>query len=149
MKIYISAQSLKRNEIMQDVHRKSAVIVEHLLKLILMPDNPARNHWQGEIAGQLNHIRSMKGSNKYPSAKMLMQWLYYDSEDLICTKSSIRVDLNNILDDYGYEYDGDLDDLISDLQDVCYSYFSWLSEKLSEDGAVRNQEIYRKLDMLV
>lgn len=149
MKIYISAQSLKRNEIMLDVHRKSAVIVEHLLKLILMPNNSARNHWQGEIAGQLNYIRSMKGNNKYPSSKMLIQWMYYNSKDLMCTKSSIQVDLNNIFDDYGYEYTDSLDDLISKLQNVCYAYFSWLAQKLSEAGAVRNQEIYKKLDMLV
>nr|DAG57597.1 MAG TPA: hypothetical protein [Caudoviricetes sp.] len=41
----------------------------------------------------------------------------------MCTKSSIQVDLNNIFDDYGYEYTDSLDDLISKLQNVCYAYF--------------------------
>lgn len=54
MRIYISAQSVRRQEIIQELHQKSTVIIEHIMKIMLMPNHSARNHLEGEIAGQLN-----------------------------------------------------------------------------------------------
>lgn len=149
MKIYITAQALKRNELMQNLHAKSPVITEHIFKLIVMPDHTARNHWESEIAGQLNRITSLKSTKKYPSAKELMTWLYYDYEDDISNIRNISNDLDNISDDYGVYYEGNIYELAKDFKEICFEYFSWLSKELSINGSVRNREIYNKLDELV
>lgn len=148
MKIYITAQALQKNEIMQNIHRKTFVIIEHILKLVVMPDHDARNHWQGEIAGQLNRVPALKNSKRFPSYRNLLDWTYYDNEDSICDKNWISKELDNILIDYGCEYEGDVSDLIDVFKDTCFDYFTWLAEQLSADGAVRNRDIYQKLDEL-
>lgn len=149
MKIYITAQALQKNEIMQNIHRKTLVIVEHMLKLIVMPDNSARNHWQGEIAGQLNRVTTLKNTKKFPSSSNLLKWTYYDNEDSITDSRWIESELDNIYDEYGVEYDGNVQQLIENLKNICYEYFSWLADQLSQNGAIRNRDIYKKLDELV
>ncbi len=149
MKIYITAQALKKNEIMQNVHRKTLVIIEHIFKLLIMPDNSTRNHWQGEIAGLLNRITPLKNTKKFPSSDNLLKWTYYDNEDSITDFTWITKELDNIYDDYDVEFNGDINDLISDFKEICFDYFSWLSEQLSIDGTVRNRDIYNKLDELL
>lgn len=149
MRIYISAQSVKRQEIIQELHQKSAVIIEYIMKIMLMPNHSARNHWEGEIAGQLNRIRSIKGSNKYPSDKLLLQCLYYDADDILFNKQRITNDIYNIMDEYNCDYEYDLDSFMNALQSVCFDYFSWLSKRISVNGSIRNQEIYKELASLV
>lgn len=148
MKIYITAQALQKNEIMQNVHRKTLVIIEHMLKLMIMPNHSARNHWQGEIAGQLNRITLLKSTKKFPSSDNLLKWTYYDNEDSITDFIWLKNELDNIHDEYGVEYDGDIYRLAETFQNICYKYFSWLAEQLSLNGSIRNRDIYQKLDEL-
>ena len=149
MKIYITAQALQKSEIMQNIHRKTFVIIEHMLKLLVMPNNSARNHWQGEIAGQLNRVPALKNSKKFPSRDNLINWTYYDNVDSICDINWVLNELDNIFDEYGIEYKQDVGQLIKQLNDICFNYFSWLSEQLSINGTVRNRDIYQKLDELI
>lgn len=149
MKIYITAQAQQKHYLAQSVQDSAIVIIEHLLKLTIMPNNTARNHWQGEIAGHLKHVQMLKNTKKLPTRNELIKWTYTENLDFIKNKAWILSEIDNIFDEYGYEYDGDINTLMENFNDICYEYFSWLSSKLSTDGVVRNRDIYKKLDELV
>ena len=149
MKIYISAQAQHKRDIEALVQGKAIVIIDHLLKLLIMPNSDSRKHWQGEIAGQLNRMQRLKNSNKLPTAKEIYQWTYWNNIDYILDEPAIANEVENVRDDYGFDYQGSINALRSRLDTVCSEYFSWLSEQLSTNTFLRNIEIYKKLDELV
>lgn len=76
MKIYIWGFAEAQKEVERRLSAHTDEIIEHIIKLVLMPDNSARNHWEGEIAGQLKSIDRLKNSKKFPSAKQIYKWTY-------------------------------------------------------------------------
>lgn len=76
MKIYIRGFAETQKEVERRLSAHTDEIIEHIIKLVLMPDNSARNHWEGEIAGQLKSIDRLKNSKKFPSAKQIYKWTY-------------------------------------------------------------------------
>ena len=76
MKIYIRGFAEMQREIERKLASHTDEIIEHIIKLVLMPGSSARNHWQGEIAGQLKSIDKLKNTKKFPSAKQIYKWTY-------------------------------------------------------------------------
>ena len=75
-KLYLSEYAKAKQIMANELQTKVDVIVEHLIKLILMPNNEAYKHWQSEIAGHLHTIHKLKGKNKYPTFDQLYDWTY-------------------------------------------------------------------------
>jgi hypothetical protein len=137
-----------KKELERNLSAHTDEIIEHLFKLILMPDSRDRNHWQGEIAGQLNKIVRLNNSKKFPKAKQIYQWTYGKKQDLVTDRNWLSGMLEDIEFKYNIEVCDSIDNLIYSLDDLCVTYFSWLAENLSESGYVSTPKIYRKLDEL-
>lgn len=149
MKIYINAMSESRKEIERSLSRITDVIVEHLIKLSVMPNHSARNHWKTEIAGHLSRIKRLDGSNKYPTAQDIYKWTYNKVRDNITDVTYMTEMLYDIATEYNVDIDADPEEVCVSADRVCHEYFTWLSKMLSTTGMVAKQRIYDKLDELV
>lgn len=149
MKIYISAHAKQLRELEWSISEHADVIIEHILKLICMPNHNARNHWFGEIAGQLKRVKRLKSSGKYPSKDLIYEWTYTKSLDDFLDLSWIKQECKVLSSDYNIEITGNPKQISDKLDYVCKSYFAWLADVLSKNGVVSNAEIYSKLEELL
>lgn len=136
MKLYIKGMSTNKRRIEDLLFTAGDTLVEHLMKLIQCPNAQARNHWTTEIYACLHDVPKLKGSNKYPSAKLIYNQL------------SSR---NDILDHYShYVKEIESDEYFKDVPPhVCLEYIDqyllWISDMLSRYGEVSSAQIREKL----
>lgn len=149
MKIYIRGFAEAQKEIERRLSAHTDEIIEHIIKLVLMPDNSARNHWEGEIAGQLKSIDRLKNSKKFPSAKQIYKWTYGKKQDLVVDAKWMGVSIREIEEIYDVYIDQSVYDICDTVDEVCTNYFQWISIELSTVGKVSTPTIYRKLDELI
>lgn len=149
MKIYITAQSMQKRDIETKLSISMTQTIEHLLKLYLMPDNPARNHWQGEVYGFIHTVEKLKRTNKYPTAQNIYNWTYEKVQDLVTDASWLQIRIEDICDQYNIDTNIPLKPTMHEFDALCVNYFQWLAEMLSKRGSVTNREVYTKLDSLV
>lgn len=124
-------------------------IINHICKIVLMPDADIVNHWKQEIANFLNEVDKLKGNNKYPSEKQIMKWTYNKQEDMLTDTVKMNRKLMDIVDEYGIKYNIEYNASIALINNFCKEYFSWISTELSTYGYVNRKLIYDKLDMLI
>lgn len=149
MKIYIRGFAELQREVERKLSTHTDEIIEHIIKLILMPKNSARNHWQSEIAGQIRTIDKLKSSKKFPTAKQIYNWTYGKKQDLVTDVGWMGVSIDEI--EYQYKITNELSvKKVCDMVDsACFEYFKWLSTELSRVGKVSTPDIYKKLDSLL
>ena len=139
-----------KRKIEDDLSDITTLIIEHIIKLILMGDNTAFGHWKKEIANFLSDIDKIKGSNKFPSKKQLMNWTYYKQKDLLSDNIRMKGKINNIVKYYDIVSDISTIQYISKIiNEFCFLYFDWLTDILSKQGYVNFTDIYNKLDNLM
>lgn len=149
IKLYLSEYAKAKQIMENELQAKVDIIVEHLIKLILMPNNEAYKHWQGEIAGQLHTVHKLKGKNKYPTFDQLYEWTFnYAVEDITDIKR-LDTQIRHIEIDYQISTKMNARLLSKELKRVCEEYFIWLCNRLSQDGNVSNTSIYRQLDSIL
>lgn len=124
-------------------------IIEHICKLVLMPNHSARNHWKKEIASQLHIIDKLKNTKKYPTQKQLYSWTYVKKKDLLQDNSWMSKMYNHVIKEYHRNPDISLEDFAYASDQICNEYFTWLSDVLSKDGFVDYGDIYDMLDSLL
>lgn len=149
MKIYIRGFADTRKELERELSFHTEEIIEHIIKLTLMPNNSARNHWQGEIAGQLKSITRLKNSKKFPTAKQIYNWTYGKRQDLVTDRGWMGVAVRDVENQYKTTISKSIDEVCNDVDSVCIDYFKWLSDQLSNVGRVSSDVIYEKLDELL
>jgi hypothetical protein len=148
MKIYITAQALQKSEIETTLATRMEDLIEHLLKLYLMPNSSARNHWQGEIYGILHSISKLKQSKKYPSSNMIYNWTYKKVRDLVTDYKWMKISIDDFCDQYEISSTESVSDIMNEFDGLCVEYFTWLSEKLSTAGKLSTRDVYNKLNEL-
>lgn len=141
-----------KKEIERELKSKSYNVIEHLLKLYLMPNNINRNHWKQEIATFLNFVNKFSHNNKYPTEKQLLNWTYYkwqaEINDTYFMKSWIT-DLEEDYADLDKNANYDLNKIIKEFDSICDIYFNWLCKELNRLGRINRNEIYKKLDEII
>lgn len=148
MKIYITAQALQKREMETRLATRMSDVIEHMLKLYLMPNHSARNHWETEIYTFIHSVEKLKQSKKYPTKEQIYSWTYDKVQDLVTDTSWMTLAIEDICDQYNIQLTISINTVIYELDNLCIIYFSWLSENLSERGRLTNREIYQKLDEL-
>lgn len=149
MKIYIRGFAELQKEVERNLTSHTDEVIEHLLKLYLMPNHSANNHWKKEIASQIYKVDRLKNNKKFPSAKQIYNWTYDKKQDLITDVRWFTKFCNMICKEYSVELEQFPGDFIGDFDSICVSYFKWLAEELSDIGLVTSDEIYQKLDELL
>jgi len=119
----------KANEIVDSLAYQ---ITEHVIKIILIPDSEAVEHWKGELHAWLRRLQNitLKPRSKRPPKKMYYAWLYTDP----------AINLRNIVIDLKREYP-DLRMKNLNLDSMVQYIIAALSKDLAE-----NQYNYERLD---
>lgn len=149
MRIFVTEFADSKREIERKLSDNTDKVIEHLLKLYLMPKHTAKNHWIGEIANFLNKVNRFTGKNKFPDAKQIYAWTYFKWKDLVTDTSYMNIWVDNICDEYNIEINKSIEDICSEFDYVCEQYFRWLASKLSVGGVVERQSIFKKLNELL
>lgn len=68
----IVGMATSRSELMQDLLNRNPVLLEHLVKFFVYPDNDSQNHWKQEVAGYLDYAnrKTLKGGKKLKVADL-------------------------------------------------------------------------------
>lgn len=114
-------------------------IIEHIIKLCLYPKNESTNHWNREIWAAIHFVQKQKRTNKFPSSKFIYEATWGTDGDMLDQF------LQLVLSEYGDPKSA----LQVNIEHTCIEYFKWLSNNLSENGLVTNQQVTDKLDELL
>lgn len=148
MRIFITAQALQKHEMETRFAAFMYDLIEHMLKLYMMPEHNSRNHWKQEIYAFANKVDKFKSSKKYPSKNQIFDWTYRKVDDILNDRSRMTLLVMNLCQSYGCDMPENLDEMLSTFDALCYDYFLWLSDKLSKDGIAFRSDVYSKLDEL-
>lgn len=136
---YIRAMSRADKDIENKIADAAERIDEHIIKLILYPNNTEDiEHWYSETYAFLHKVDKRKATNKYPKSRFIYKALscHNDIMDNIirCVKS-----------EYAYvpKYISN-----SEILSTIDKYQQWLSYELSSQGAVTKQEVIQCLRSL-
>ena len=133
---YIRAMSFSKQAIEADIRQISGPLTDHLTKLYLFPYSEYTAHWSSEVWSFLNRVPKMKGSNKFPSKKLILKNVsgYTDMVDEI---------MYFIMEEYSdltpERYNAE------ELGVIMTKYFDWLAETLSSKGIIQSHECYQQL----
>lgn len=149
MKKYVYVFSQSRREIKRMLYGRTKQFIENICKLILMPDHSARNHWMKEIASQIFDIDRLSNNNRYPMKKQIYDWSYKKQQDLVTDTIRMKEMKRHLITEYHLESYMDPADFSEVADSICYEYFSWLADRLSNKGFVPYIDIYEKLNELL
>lgn len=147
-------QSIKK-----DIKDSRLQLLTHLVKIYFWSDvTTDYNHWKGEVFSFLNHMPLIKGKNKYPNYKQLMNWGFQTSLESIRDQLSIYVkraynDENkpeSIKRRKGVKLEIPKYDE-NKLKQFMSEYINWLCEELSNPlnkGVADEDKIYDRIDKL-
>ena len=147
MIIKFNEYAYKRRQIEDRLYESTDKIIEHLIKLYLMPTHESANHWKREIYSFLNKVDKLKGSNKRPTQSQIYTWTFGNKEDTI-DNYFVRGMLDTINYDYNENIKINLNKFRTDIIDICKSYFMWLAKELSVKGIITPQQVYIKLERI-
>lgn len=149
MKLYIKAMSETKREVERKLRERADEVLEHIMKLVLMPDHPARNHWRKEIAMQLCTVHRFKGSNKYPSEQQIFDWTYGAWADELHDPGWMHNMMRRICKDYAVDSPYTLKEFSVKVNSLCKRYFAFVAQHLSNGRAIPAATIYAFLDEIM
>lgn len=149
MKYYIKSVPSSQMMIIRNLESHTDLIIEHIIKLVLMPKHTARAHWKSEIAAQIKSVKKLDGKNRFPSSEQIYAWTYEPNQDLVTDVKWMGAAIKEFEGDYGIKVTESTKNICTLVDDVCQNYFKWLSEQLSDVGRVAPSMIYQKLDELI
>lgn len=116
---------------------RSEELTIHLMKLGMYPEHSSRMHWRKEVYSFLHQVQPLKGKNKFPSAKFILDSTWAKTGD------GIRLWTSGIIRSYG-QSDQDIDVVYDKIQ----YYYEWSASELSRYGVIQPSMVYEKLDEL-
>ena len=150
MKLIINELAMEKAEQEKRLYAHTEQVIEHIIKIVCMPNHSALNHWKQEIASQIVKVNKLKGSKRYPTEKEIYKWTYDKERDSI---QDITYISNFIKGEWRtYNYKGNVKQiplLANNIDYICDNYFKWLANKLSRFGTVFKPDIYDELNFLL
>jgi hypothetical protein len=132
MYLYIRGAARYRDKIYDQITDASDQIDEHLVRLIIYPDNPAKSHWIHEIWSFLHRIHKLKGSKKYPKVAFIEDALNCGNDiipNIVATVKDMEPDLTPV-------------DVTEDqILHIFTAYQHWLATELSNHGVVNESDV--------
>lgn len=140
MYIYIRSMSEAQSKIYDRIADKAPQIVENICKLILFPNSDSQNHWMQEVYSFVNFVPKLKGKNKRPKPNFIKKCLSVanDSIDVLSRRA-----ISNEQPLQPKEVD------VTVLLACVQRYQDWLSNELSEFGAVDESQVKNALTELI
>lgn len=147
MKIYVRNMqdilgfSRRKSDIAAMIEENTREIIQHLIKLWLYSDAETCNHWKQEVYGFLYQVPRLKGSNKFPSKKFIL------NNTIVINEDNILALLRIVITDYSNQYEQKNIEYPTMKKHILL-YFDWLAEELSINGKVARNDVYAKLSEL-
>ena len=147
MKIYVRNMqdilgfSRRKSDIAALIEENTREIIQHLIKLWLYSDAETCNHWKQEVYGFLYQVPRLKGSNKFPSKKFIL------NNTIVINEDNILALLRIVITDYSNQYEQKNLEYPTMKKHILL-YFDWLAEELSINGKVARNDVYAKLSEL-
>lgn len=148
VKLIYTEYAMQKDKIKNKLIDNTEPVIEHLLKLYLMPEHTSVNHWKQEIATFINKVGNLKGTNKFPKFKQIYDWTYGSYQDVITNPNYLDKMIKTIIYDYDLEIDYYIEEVVENFNRICETYFTWLARELSEWGVISKIDIYKTLDMI-
>lgn len=125
------------------------IIIEHLILIMLYPNNIELDHWKGEIKGNSSKYSMLKHNKKYPTKNDLTDYLQEANETV-----------NNQLEWYigeAYRKEANLDYIfklneinLNLMKKLILNYINYVCENInSKTGLVDENLIYNKLNEII
>ena len=147
MKIYVRNMqdilgfSRRKSDIAALIEENTREIIQHLIKLWLYSDAETCNHWKQEVYGFLYQVPRLKGSNKFPSKKFIL------NNTIVINEDNILALLRIVITDYSNQYEQKNIEYPTMKKHILL-YFDWPGEELSINGKVARNDVYAKLSEL-
>ena len=131
---------------------KSEQLILHLFKIFYHgKDEGKREHWSGDLYDILYWIPSLERSHKFLRKEDIYYNLWGYAGDRFSAVSTGTINrLNRISKSEKEGGFGIIRDKTpnSDCAEFCKGYFLWLSDKLSKDGEVSENDIKEEIELL-
>lgn len=143
MFLYVKANAKRLSDIGDDLEGVTLPLLEALAQLYLFPNSEYENHWREEVWNKLAEIPRTKKSHKLPKSSFILNntWDLY--------KSRIRAIMNRaIAHEHELMPNEDRKRNTDEFYAICEEYFNWIADKLSLEGVIDPEDVYKKLDDL-
>lgn len=150
-KYILTEMAITKQKLIEDLIDLIPVIIQHLILIMLFPDNQEINHWKGEIKGNTFKYRKMKHNKKYPTYDDLktdyLQTVYEEVDD------QLEADISEAYrkEDKYLDYYVPIDDInLTLMRNLIKSYFEFVCKNINpNNGTVDENLIYNKLDNII
>lgn len=149
MKLYIRAMSDTQKAVESELKAKADLVIEHIIKVIAMPEHQSVKHWKKEIVMFIHKVNKLKRTNKWPTAQQIFNWTYGKWADELHSDGWIQGELDALCFEYDLEAELDADNYAESILAVCEGYFHKLADELSAKGSISPQIMYDALDELL
>ena len=144
--------SIRRGRLEDRLMNKSEQLILHLFKIFYHgKDEGKREHWSGDLYDILYWIPSLERSHKFLRKEDIYYNLWGYAEDRFSAVSTGTINrLNRISKSEKEGGFGIIKDKTSnpDCAEFCKGYFLWLSDKLSKEGEVTEDDIRKEIELL-
>lgn len=144
--------SIRRGRLEDRLMNKSEQLILHLFKIFYHgKDEGKREHWSGDLYDILYWIPSLERSHKFLRKGDIYYNLWGYADDRFSAVSTGTINrLNRISKSEKEGGFGIIKDKTPnpDCAEFCKGYFLWLSDKLSKDGEVSENDIKEEIELL-
>lgn len=145
----ITEFALEKKEIQRRLINVTPKVIEHLMYLALDPNNINRNHWEQEIYSFLYDIEFLKGGKKLPKRDFIYDNTYGVKRDQVLNDKWFLTRVKGICNKENMLRPKDIKLEQNNVDYICNNYFLWLSDNLSKDGIIDDEECYNYIDKLL
>jgi len=132
-----------RTDLEYELRKPLKQLILHLFFVYEIKDDALLHHID-EIYSLLPSISKWKKTNKFPTKEFIMNILWYEWQDIKDNVSFRLLDMTKIT--YKNFSETTVD---KEFYDFLFSYFSWISQELSDNGVVRLDAVHNKINELL
>lgn len=137
-----------KSDIVKILEDRKLNIYNHLVYCYLWTDTENYNHWKGEIRAFIYETYSIKGTNKFPTAKQLYKWCFEDW--IIEVKRHIDVIVEEA---YKKEQKSNkslkLPKYDNNMMNYICEYIMWLCENIADGEILTTEQVSNEIDLLI
>ena len=139
---HVIAMSESKKALHERLGNASVKINEHMITLLMFPNTSNYNHWKQEVYNFVSIVPVLKGTNKWPNRRIILDGLsvYLDRRPLEILKKRVLRD---------YSHLDALDTSIEAISRALEIYYNFISAELSQYGEVEREAAYQKIDEIV
>lgn len=150
-KYILQEMALSKKALISKLLDLAPIVIEHLILIMLYPENSELNHWKGEIKGNSSKYYKLKQNNKYPTYDDLsgdyLQTIYETVDDQLAyyIDEAYRKESENLP-----KYISIKNIKLDKMKELIKTYFTTICKNIDKNtGIVDSNLIYKLLDDII